>query len=436
MSTSSAALRKELVRRLRDGVGMVDERVLGAFETVPRHLFLPEIAAETAYQDEAIVTKRDVDGQAISSSSQPAMMALMLDQLGLAPGHRVLEIGAGTGYNAALMYELVSPGGEVVSVDIDADLVAGARENLASAGCRGVDVVCADGVAGHPERAPYDRIIATVGVWDLAPAWLDQLAPGGRIVAPLDLGGPQRSVAFDAVDGYWAGRSALPCGFMRLRGAFAGPERTDVLDCETGLTITLPRGGSLDRQAVLAAFTEPPVRRDSEVTVDSREVFGGLGLWLAIRGSGWCTLSESAAARRSHLSELSLSIGERWLTAGFSATDSLALLGRQDTLTALGYGPRGAELATALAGEIRAWDAAGRPGGAGLRVDAFPASTSDSVIAAHSLVRRRKSRRRPRPDPARPDGQLGESSPIRPSGELADRYVLDKTHTRLVLSFT
>ena len=82
------------------------------------------------------MTKRDEDGQPISSSSQPAIMAIMLDQLGLAPGQRVLEIGAGTGYNAALISHIVGAEGQVTSVDIDPELVGPAREHLASAGFR------------------------------------------------------------------------------------------------------------------------------------------------------------------------------------------------------------------------------------------------------------------------------------------------------------
>ena len=83
--------------------GIRDERIAAALRDVPRHLFLPHLPPEEAYLDDAIVTKRDAEGQPISSSSQPAIMAIMLDQLNLAPGFRVLEIGAGTGYNAALI---------------------------------------------------------------------------------------------------------------------------------------------------------------------------------------------------------------------------------------------------------------------------------------------------------------------------------------------
>ena len=167
----------------------VSDAVVAAMRAVPRHLFLPELPAELAYRNEAIVTRRGADGQPTSSSSQPTIMAYMLDQLHVGPGQRVLEIGAGTGYNAALLQQLVGAGGRVVTVDLDGDVARQAAAHLAAAGYPEVTVVQADGAAGYPAGAPYDRIIATVGVSDLAPAWLDQLAPGGRIVVPLDLRG-------------------------------------------------------------------------------------------------------------------------------------------------------------------------------------------------------------------------------------------------------
>ena len=102
-------LRERMLAHVIETSGIRDERIAAALRDVPRHLFLPHLPPEDAYLDDAIVTKRDADGQPISSSSQPAIMAIMLDQLTLAPGQRVLEIGAGTGYNAALMRHLVGP---------------------------------------------------------------------------------------------------------------------------------------------------------------------------------------------------------------------------------------------------------------------------------------------------------------------------------------
>jgi len=102
-------------------------------------------------------------------------MAIMLEQMELEPGHRVLEIGAGTGYNAALMAHIVGGEGLVATLDIDEDIVADVRKHIADAGLGNVTVVRADGGYGYPPDAPYDRIILTVGVWDLVPAWLEQL---------------------------------------------------------------------------------------------------------------------------------------------------------------------------------------------------------------------------------------------------------------------
>jgi protein-L-isoaspartate(D-aspartate) O-methyltransferase len=360
----------------------VSDAVADALWVVPRHLFLPDVPPATAYQDDAIVTKVDAAGQPISSSSQPTIMALMLDQLGLAPGHRVLEIGAGTGYNAALMAHLVGPDGSVVSLDIDADLVEQARRNLTRAGYPAVTVIQGDGAQGYEDRAPYDRIIATVGVWDLAPAWLSQLAPDGRILVPLDLGGLQRSVAFEAADGHLASRSVVPCGFMRLRGPFAGPERTHILD--DGLRLVLPDGGDLDTTALLAATTDPPVRVPTGVTATTRDLFAGVGLWLAINGQHWCMLSEPAPSRRFGAG-LAV-IHDHAYSAGLVSGSSLAVLTAEDTLVALGYGPDGDRLATTLARHLRSWATAGFPGRADLRVDAYPASTPDSVIPAQAIL--------------------------------------------------
>ena len=109
MTDELEQLRERLATRVVADTRIGSERVAAALHAVPRHLFLPEQRPEVAYQNDAIVTKRDETGQPISSSSQPTIMAIMLDQLDLAPGQRVLEIGAGTGYNACLLYTSPSP---------------------------------------------------------------------------------------------------------------------------------------------------------------------------------------------------------------------------------------------------------------------------------------------------------------------------------------
>lgn len=196
-----------------------------AFRDVPRHLFVPDVPLEAAYSQDAIITHRGATGCPTSSSSMPGIMALMLEQLDVQPGHRVLEIGAGTGYNAALLAVLAGSGGAVTTIDLDEVIVREAREHLDAAGYAGVRTVSGDGWLGVPEHAPYDRIEATVGVSDLSPAWIAQLKDGGRLVVPLWLTrGQQLSVAFQPGGDRLFSVAITECGFMRLRGPHAGPE--------------------------------------------------------------------------------------------------------------------------------------------------------------------------------------------------------------------
>ncbi|WNZ25433.1 methyltransferase domain-containing protein [Leptolyngbya sp. NK1-12] len=199
--------------------------VEAAFRRVPRHHFLPNVPLVETYQNQAIITKR-LNGKSVSSSSEPGLMATMLEQLDLKPGHRVLEIGAGTGYNAALMAHIVGETGQVISIDIDEDIVEAAHQHLATAGYPQVQVVCRDGGNGYPDFAPYDRIILTVGAWDIAPAWREQLSARGRLLLPLRIKTRQVSIAFEPADNYLVSISVVPCGFMELREVLAEPDMT------------------------------------------------------------------------------------------------------------------------------------------------------------------------------------------------------------------
>jgi protein-L-isoaspartate(D-aspartate) O-methyltransferase len=211
-------LRRRLVEKLRgDGV-LHDAAVERALRTVPRHLFLPGVPFNDAYSDNAILTHEE-DGIPTSSASQPAIVAIMLQQLRVAPGMRVLEIGAGTGYNAALLAELVGPSGNVTTIDIGEDIAAEARAHLDAAGYQQVRVIHGDGAVGCLDESPYDRIELTVGATDLTPAWFEQLAEGGLITLPLWLGISDASVALRKVSGTLQSESLAPCGFMRLRGS-------------------------------------------------------------------------------------------------------------------------------------------------------------------------------------------------------------------------
>jgi protein-L-isoaspartate(D-aspartate) O-methyltransferase len=392
---SLAERRERLVAEVLQTSGIQDERIAAALRDVPRHLFLPHLPPEEAYLDDAIVTKRDAEGQPISSSSQPAIMAIMLDQLALAPGQRVLEIGAGTGYNAALISHIIGPSGVVVSVDIDPDLVETARGHLASAGYPDVTVVAADGADGYPPGAPYDRVIATVGVSDLAPAWLYQAGPGARIVVPLDVRGSQLAVAFGRAGsgGHWISRSTMPCGFMRMRGSLAGPERTVVL--QPGRSVTLPDGLTLadGREAdggTLAAFFDGPATEFATgVRTSSLQVFWGLGLWLSAGDPRSCAVAEERRdGEDGPLARAPLRGGTMLATAGIVDSGGIAVLTAdqpgpgQLALEVAGFGPHGPRLGAALAAHVQAWDQAGQPAAARLHVDAYPRSSPDEPVPA------------------------------------------------------
>jgi len=181
-AVSADRLREEPTDRLVQHDVIRTVAIEAAFREVPRHLFLPDVPVERAYANDAVYTKHDAAGVSISAASEPGTVAMMLHQLDAHPGDRVLEIGAGTGYDAALIGAIVGVTGQVTTIDVDLDLVEGARAHLAAAGITGVEVVLGDGAFGHPVGGPYDRIIATVSAFEAPTAWLDQLAPGGRLI--------------------------------------------------------------------------------------------------------------------------------------------------------------------------------------------------------------------------------------------------------------
>jgi len=250
------AYRSRLFAKVEQNCDDLPEPCRDAFQQVPRHIFLPDTPAAVAYTDDAIATRFDeIDGArvAISSSSQPSMMALMLKDLDLRRGMRVLEIGTGTGYNAALLAAIAGED-NVTSIDLDREIVEAAGANLDRAGVTDVDLHTADGWQGWASRAPYDRIIITVGVPDIADAWVDQLVDGGVIVMPLSVQCAEFSIAFRKEGDRLKSTSIRDCKFMDLRGENA---RSTYHPTETGFIIK-HSGLNNDEVAAIASIMERP----------------------------------------------------------------------------------------------------------------------------------------------------------------------------------
>ncbi len=159
--------------------GSTSEVVLAALRTVPRHEFVPEGLLAEAYEDRALPLGPD------QSISQPYIVALMTEAAGVRPCSAVLEVGTGSGYQAAVLAELNA---DVYTIDLDAERTRRAAETLRRLGYRRVEVRCCDGRAGWPEAAPFDSILVTAGVSDVPPALIEQLAPLGNLVVPVTAG--------------------------------------------------------------------------------------------------------------------------------------------------------------------------------------------------------------------------------------------------------
>ncbi len=199
------------------GKTSLDRRVLDALMRVPRHEFVPESERDRAYWNVALPIG---GGQTIS---QPFVVAAMTDALDVGPRDRVLEVGTGSGYQAAVLAEIVA---EVYSVEIVPEHAAAAAERLARLGYGNVHVRVGDGGEGWPEHAPYDGIMVTAATPEVPPALIDQLAPGRRLVLPLGRPGDTQmlTVVEKAADGTTASRGFLPVAFVPLTGSRARRE--------------------------------------------------------------------------------------------------------------------------------------------------------------------------------------------------------------------
>ena len=171
--------REELIERLIRWGYLTKPEIIEAFRKVPRHEFVPAKLKDYAYADQPLPIGH---GQTISA---PSMIAIMLDSLELKQGQKVLEIGAGSGYNAALIAEIVGPQGKVFTIERIAELAEFGRANLWKTGYGWVQVVVGDGTCGYKKEAPWDRILVTACAPEIPQLLIKQLKVGGKLAAPV-----------------------------------------------------------------------------------------------------------------------------------------------------------------------------------------------------------------------------------------------------------
>ncbi|GAA4693934.1 protein-L-isoaspartate(D-aspartate) O-methyltransferase [Promicromonospora umidemergens] len=326
-ATDPARLREALVAKI-DSLGIFrTPAVREAFLKVPRHVFLAEVDVEAAYVARQVVTKRAADGTATSSASSPSIVAIMLEQLDVEPGHNVLEIGAATGINAALLSELVGDSGKVTTIELDQDLADGAHAHLSEAGYQRVEVICGDGAVGAPDRAPFDRIIVTAGAWDIPEAWWAQLKIGGRLVVPLSLHGSglTRSLAFERTSqDTMVATDAATCGFVPMRGSIeAGAGHVRLAD------EVILKAESIDgtlEESLPELLNQPEQHTWTGLHVRHDEPVAHLDLWLATHCEGkrlrFGKVSLSETARSLQFADPA----RRWSGATLYASDGTALV--------------------------------------------------------------------------------------------------------------
>lgn len=384
-------LRAAMVKRLREMGAVRSNRVAEAIGTVPRHLFAPGESLADAYTaTSTLLTKRDEHGVAVSTVSAAYIQAMMLEQAQVEPGMRVLEIGSG-GYNAALIAELVGPSGEVTTVDIDPDVVDRARDCLRTAGYGRVNAVLADAEGGVPEHAPYDRVIVTVGAWDIPPAWWDQLTGDGLIVVPLRMRGLTRSIVFAREGDRLVSRGYELCAFVAMRGDGAPDERLIQLDGDD-ITLRLDSNHPVDAEKLRAALALPRVEAWSGVTAAGDGRFDGLNLWWALHLPEFCVIHAQKTAVERGVVAHAWPLG----VPAVVGADSIAYLGLRgvtpDRSTCefgvYGHGPNADALIDRAIQLIRSWD--------GTSLDAqfttYPAGTPDDQLPAGLVLDKRHTR--------------------------------------------
>lgn len=341
----ASILNAALTQGLIDAGAIKCPNVYIAMSRAPRHVFLPGVDLETAYADDVVVTKTDAAGRPVSSASAPWMVATMLEYAQIVPGDRCLEIGTGTGYNAWIMRHIAGRDGSVVSVEIDGEVSARAAENLVAADSHDVELVVGDGARGHLEGAPYDKIIVTAGSWDVPPAWVDQLADGGRLVVPLRWRGQTRCLALRRDGDVLVSENMCLCGFIPMRND-DGEKR--IMLNESGLTLVYDADQDIDAEALIGAHRGEAYEIWTGCHVRGEEPLDTLWLHIIMVEQGACMILAPGQMNRVVLAE----------RGSMAMLDARVVPGDEGMcleLGVLGYGAEGEKLAERLAAHFGQW---------------------------------------------------------------------------------
>ncbi|MEF9886873.1 methyltransferase, FxLD system [Streptomyces sp. P9-A4] len=405
--TEAGRLRAAMAQTVIDGGWAPSQRVQEALRAVPRHRFAPEVNLADAYEggDRAFITRRDEAGAVISSVSAAWLQADMIEHLRLKPGAVVFEAGSG-GYNAELIAHVAGSGGRVVTVDIDPWVVRRTRRFLTEAGSGRVTAVETDAALGAPAllvpRGGFDGSVITYNCWDVAPAWREQLAEGGRLVLPLEMGGYTRAVTFERRGQVLHAAHFTYCGFVRDQGQQARAIPVVPL-LDGGLTLRFEHGTAAQTAGLEEALRGPRHEVATGITMGANSYFGSLQLYAATTLSGFCRL-----ASHREPDEGVTGIAKDRDAPAIVGDASLAYLIHVQTKygdspehkewewVAHAFGEQGPELAERLAATVRAWDrhvrAEDNDEHAEPVLTVHPAGTPDDLLPAGDVLDKETSR--------------------------------------------
>lgn len=392
-SDHATKLRDKVVDQLRADGTIVSPEIDAVMRKVPRHQFAPSAPLEKAYDTYvAVITKEDEYGVQLSSVSAPQIQALMLEQAKIRPGMRVLEIGSG-GLNAAYVAELVGWDGAVTTVDIDPEVTERAARLLAENGYDQVRVVTADAAEPIADLGKVDVIMVTAGAWDIPPAWIDQLKPGGRLVVPLRMRGLTRSVAFTRVGDHLESESAKICGFVPMQGSAAHQEELLLVTGTPEIGLRFDDGLPADPSQLDNAVRTPRVELWTGVTIGVSELLDTLQMHLAITLPGFCIMAVDPDLDTGIVAPVNKGFSLAAVEGGNFAylTTRRTEDNKHVEFAVHAIGPEAQAFADKVAGHLRDW-ARERRGGPSPVIRVYPAGTPDDQVTGDRVIDKVHSR--------------------------------------------